>query len=227
MKLILQVLLIFYSIHSFSQKKDHLQDHVPASDSLSKKVEIKIKSSLAKFGDSIPTTLSDSLNPSIFNQINKLDEVLIERKSEFNAVSLGIIKKEIKPLTVYERQLYTAGDFKPIHLLSILGGSLPVDPIINAITGRTKRLKKYISFEKKESNIGFLEDHFTEYMRTNLNISEEIIGNFLSYLIENDELQNLIDRKDFGELHFLIGDEWFKFESLQIDSSPTTNEENE
>ena len=225
MKLLLPVLLIFYSIHSFSQKKEHLQHTVPANDSIQKKAALHNTPSKSKPQDSIVPHLSDSLNPSIFTQINKLDEVFIEQKSEFNAVSLGIIKKEIKPLTVYERQLYTAGDFKPIHLLSILGGSLQVDPIINAISGRTKRLKKYVSFEKRENNLQYLEDHFTEYMLKNLNIPEQSIGRFLSYLIENEQLQNMIDRKDFGGLHFLIGDEWFAFEKLQKDSSTPTNEE--
>jgi len=144
-----------------------------------------------------------------------LDEVFIASNSEFNAVSLGILKKEIKPLTPYERQLYTAGDFKPVHLLSILTGSLNVDPIINAITGRTKRLKKYIQIEKKERNLMFLEDHFMVYLDENLEIKEELIGRFLGYLVENEKLQPLIDSEDLGALHFFIGDEWFYFKKLQ------------
>jgi len=38
-------------------------------------------------------------------------------------------------------------------------------------------------------------------------------------------LQNLIDRKDFGELHFLIGDAWFEFEDFQTDAIPENIEE--
>lgn len=139
----------------------------------------------------------------------------VDPQSSFDAVSLGIIKKKIEPLTSNERKLYTAGDFKPVHLLSILGGSLAVDPIINKISGRTKRLKKYVQLEKKERNLLFLEDHFTEYMLNHLNIPEETIGRFLIYLIEHERLQDLIDRKDYGELHFLIGDAWFGFEDFQ------------
>ena len=151
--------------------------------------------------------------------------MFVDPKSDFDAVSLGIIKKKIKPLTSNERKLYTAGDFKPVHLLSILNGSLAVDPIINKISGRTKRLKKYVQLEKKESNLLFLEDHFSEYMLNDLNIPEETIGRFLIYLIENEQLQNLIDRKDFGELHFLIGDAWFEFEDFQTDAIPENIEE--
>jgi hypothetical protein len=210
MKLLLPVLFIFYSLHSFSQKSEK------PKDSISKNDEFKL--SLEKSNDSINLILKDSLNPSMMSEVNKLDDVFIKSKSEFNAVSLGIIDKEIIPPTQYERQLYTAGDFKPIHLLGILGGSLKVDPIINAISGRTKRLKKYIQFEKKESNLSFLENHFKDYMLDDLAIEELILGRFLNFLVENENLQNLIDRKDFGALYFFIGDEWFKFQDI-IDNS--------
>ena len=130
-------LLILYSFHSYSQEGKALQDSLNEKDS-SNRFQAILKSD-----DFFNKHLTDTVR-SIFDQVNILDEVFIASNSEFNAVSLGILKKEIKPLTPYERQLYTAGDFKPVHLLSILTGSLNVDPIINAITGRTKRLKKYI-----------------------------------------------------------------------------------
>ncbi|WP_026449834.1 hypothetical protein [Aequorivita capsosiphonis] len=214
MKLIFTSLLILYSLYSFSQNKE-TKTTSSANDTILDIQKAATVLSKENLQESIKPQLSDTLKPSLFEQVNKLDEVIVKSKSKFDAVSLGIIQKEIKPLTQYERQLYTAGNFKPIHLLSLLGGSLQVDPIINAISGRTKRLKKYIQFEKKERNLIFLEDHFTEYMLNNLNIEEEQIGRFLNYLIENEKLQVLIDRKDNGELYFFIGDEWFKFKSIQ------------
>ncbi|MGO3183083.1 MAG: hypothetical protein ACTIJ9_09655 [Aequorivita sp.] len=223
MKLIFTTLLIFYSLHSFSQKKE-IKSETQVNDSILNKLDTEIVHLKEESYDSIKPQRSDTLKLSIFEPVNKLDEVFIHSKSEFNALSLGIIQKEIKPLTQYERQLYTAGDFKPIHLLSLLGGSLQVDPIINAISGRTKRLKKYVQIEKKTSNFIFLEDHFKEYMLNNLNIEKQLIGRFLNYLIENENLQDLIDRKDDGELYFFIGDEWFKFKSLQNESLPFNNE---
>ena len=218
MKLIFSILFMFYCIHSFSQKEGSHNDSIPTKKS-------NTFASFLKSHEAVPSIVSDSLNPSMLSQVNRLEEVIINSKSEFNALSLGIISKEIKPLSINERRLYTAGDFKPIHLLSILGGSLPVDPIINAINGRTKRLKKYIHLEKKENNLSFLEDHFMEYMVENLLITEEKLGIFLTYLIENENLQNIIDRKNYGELHFLIGDEWFKFKKLLNDSSPLDDNE--
>ena len=224
MKLIFTALLILYSLHSFSQKKETTSP-ATTSDSISNKLDQNIIISKEKSIDSIKPHHSDTIKNSIFEQVNKLDDVFIQSKSQFNALSLGIIQKEIKPLTQYERQLYTAGDFKPIHLLSLLGGSLQVDPIINAISGRTKRLKKYIQFEQKESNLIYLEYHFKEYMLNNLNIEEPLIGRFLNCLIENENLQALIDRKDNGELYFFIGDEWFKFRKIQNDLPPLLDDQ--
>lgn len=223
MKLILTALLIFYCLNSFSQKTESTTSPTLLNDSISNETNRKFVLK-KKSNDSIKTHLTDTLKHSLFEKVNKLDEVFINSKSEFNALSLGIIQKEIKPLTQYERRLYTAGDFKPIHLLSILGGSLEVDPIINAISGRTKRLKKYIQYEKKESNLIYLEDHFKEYMLNNLNIEKQLVGRFSNYLIENENLQGLIDRKDNGSLYFFIGDEWFKFKRLQNDDSLLSHE---
>src|SRR5690554_5257638 len=213
MKLLFTGLLIFYSFHLFSQKEVR-KDSITVKDSIFNKETSTIFRSILKPDNLVNMRPSDTVS-SIFEDVNTLDEVFIKSKSEFNAVSLGILKKEIKPLTTNERRLYTAGDFKPIHLLSLLGGSLAVDPIINAISGRTKRLKRYIQIEKKESNLIFLEEHFMGFMVENLDIEKQLIGRFLNYLVENKELQGLIERKNFGELHFLIGDEWFKFQALQ------------
>lgn len=213
MKLFISVLFFIYTLHSFSQKKE---SHNPLSDKNSSLTTVF--STYIKPINILLSQRLDTINPSIFGRVNKLNEVYIKPKSEFNAVSLGIIKEEIKPLSVYERRLYTAGDFKPIHLLNILGGSLAVDPIINAINGRTKKMKKHIEIERKESNLIFLEDYFLKYMTENLHIEDSIRGRFLTYLIANQNLQNFIDRKAFGELHFLIGDEWFKFKQLQSET---------
>ena len=76
----------------------------------------------------------------------ELNEVLINKHSNISAENLGIIRKDQIKLTPAERRLQTAGDFKPIHLLGLLGGMLAVDPILNAINGRTKTFTIYHDF---------------------------------------------------------------------------------
>ena len=219
MKLLFTTILMVFALNAFSQTKEVLKTKNTEIDSISRENTVNSNYSNSKFHDSIPKQKNDSIKLSVFDYVNELDEVTVTSKSEFNAVSLGIIQKEIKPLTQSQRELYTAGDFKPIHLLSLLGGSMEFDPVINAITGRTKRLKKYIKFENKINNLNFLEENYTDYMRDNLNIDEQVFGIFLVHLIEDEKINELISRKDFGELSFYIGDAWFKFENFQKESA--------
>lgn len=83
-------LLILYSFHSYSQEGKALQDSLNEKDS-SNRFQAILKSD-----DFFNKHLTDTVR-SIFDQVNILDEVFIASNSEFNAVSLGILKKEIKP----------------------------------------------------------------------------------------------------------------------------------
>lgn len=132
----------------------------------------------------------------------QLKEVTIDKSGEINAVSLGIISKEIKRKTQVERQLYTAGDFKPIHLLGLLAGSMEVDPILNAINGRTKKLKNLILIESKETNIKFFNDNHREYIVRTLKIPEEELSKFCYFLVDQKEVQEIINSKDDLKIKF-------------------------
>ena len=145
---------------------------------------------------------------------NELEEVSLSEVSEINAVSLGIIQKEIKPLTTNERRLKTAGDFKWIHLLGILGGSLQIDPILNAINGRTKRLKRNIAIEKKEKNIAFLEG-YTDYMKNNMGLSEVDMRKLIALAVEEEDVQVVIDSGNDARIHFFLQDTWIKFSATE------------
>ncbi|WAC01499.1 hypothetical protein N7U66_16040 [Lacinutrix neustonica] len=56
-----------------------------------------------------------------------------DAKPTINFYDVGIPGYKGKPKTKSERQLQTAGDFKPIMLLGLLAGSMPFDPLLNAI----------------------------------------------------------------------------------------------
>lgn len=125
--------------------------------------------------------LKVELTPLIIN----LNEVLIT-KNNITAEKLGIIKENQKKYTPAERRLKTAGDFKPIHLLSILGGTLPLDPIINKISGRTKMLKKELEIERKEKLLERLKATYKdEFYEQNLKIPKLYIDGFRYFCIED------------------------------------------
>jgi hypothetical protein len=135
----------------------------------------------------------------------ELKEVVVKGHPEISAENLGIIPRDQVKLTVAERRLQTAGDFKPIHLLGLLAGSLELDPIMNAINGRTKRLKKEIILERKELLMarfdGFFEDKY--YIET-LKIPEELIKGFQYYCVEDASFVSSIQSKNKTMIMFLI-----------------------
>ncbi|MFB9055105.1 carboxypeptidase-like regulatory domain-containing protein [Formosa undariae] len=128
--------------------------------------------------------IRNTLYVSLSEDINTLEEVVVGKvltgnlmldigsstaKRNINFYDVGIPGYQGKPSTKAERDLSGAGgEFKPIMLLGLLGGSLPVDPIINGISGRTKKLKKRIAFEKKHELMQdirhrFSNDFFNEH----------------------------------------------------------------
>ncbi|MFD2519083.1 carboxypeptidase-like regulatory domain-containing protein [Salinimicrobium flavum] len=156
----------------------------------------------------------DLQGPLIFNMTentSELREVVVNETSEINAVSLGIIPKKIEKLSVNERRLKTAGDFKPIHLLGLLVGSLKIDPILNAINGRTKRLKRNITFEQKEKHISFLENHYYIYMQKKMHLTEHEIRLLINRVIEEDHLGAVIETNNSSQIEFFLEDQWIKF----------------
>ncbi len=136
---------------------------------------------------------------------NQLDEVVVKRQSDINAKKLGIISQNQKSYTPAERKLRTAGDFKPIMLLGLLGGSMPLDPLINKINGRTKRLKKELLVEGKENSIKKLEFYFEEiYYTKQLEIPSQYVNGFKFYLIENPIFVTKLKNNDKPMMVFLM-----------------------
>jgi len=129
-------------------------------------------------------------------KVIQLNEVVINQ-SNITAESLGLVSKGIKTYTPAERKLRTAGDFKPIHLLAILGGSLAIDPILNKINGRTDRLKKEIKIERSEMLQQKLSAMFEEeYFIEELKIPTSQVNGFYVFAAENQELANVIKQKN-------------------------------
>ena len=145
----------------------------------------------------------------------ELREVVVNEYAHINAANLGIVSKNQKKYTAAERKLAVAGDFKPISLLGLLGGSMPLDPILNKINGRTKNLKKNIEVEKKEASIVQLGYLFEQtYFVNRLGVSSEYVAGFKYYLVENEEVVSLMRNKEKSKLEFLINELAVKYKEI-------------
>lgn len=133
----------------------------------------------------------------------ELDELVIEEK--ISSETLGIVPKGQKQNTPRERRLFTAGDFKPIHLLGLLGGSLNVDALINKINGRTNKLKKEIALEQKTSFMDKINNIYTEEdIVTEFKIPKEHVQGFVFYVAEDAEFTAAMKAKNDTMAKFLM-----------------------
>ncbi|NRT13870.1 hypothetical protein HNP99_000195 [Flavobacterium sp. 28A] len=150
---------------------------------------------------------SDFISIKMTSKATVLNEVVVTNDNVINEVSLGIVSKDQKKYTQAERRLQTTGDFKPIMLLGLLAGSMPLDPLINKINGRTKRVKKQIVAEKKGSNIEKLSGYYSESFYVNeLGICTQYVSGFKVYVIENNTFAKELEKGETAMLRFMIID---------------------
>lgn len=111
---------------------------------------------------------------SINMQAYELDEVVVDKT--LTPESLELVPEGQKQYTPAEKKLFTATS------------GFGIDIILNAISGRTKMLKRAVETEKKEmlmekiGNICTEEEIMTEYK-----IPEEYIRGFVYYVVEDRE----------------------------------------
>lgn len=126
-----------------------------------------------------------------------LKDVIINEYSQITAEKMGIVPYGVKKYTPAQRKLKTAGDFKAIDLLGLLGGALALDPIINKINGRTKNLKKQLKVEEKETCLLVLNNMFdTSYFVDKLKVPSDYVKGFRYFIVENERFVVLLKSKN-------------------------------
>ena len=142
-----------------------------------------------------------------------LEEVEIKQYPNINAVSLGILQTPAKVYTPAERKLRTATGAYPTAMIGTMAGvSLGLDPILNAISGRTVMLKKELAVEKKEFLLQKIENLFTEqYFLENLKIPKEYVRGFWYYAVEDSKLTSALNAKNKIMARFIFSDLAIKY----------------
>ncbi len=128
--------------------------------------------------------------------ITPLREVKINDNAGVTAEKLRIIPKGQKKYTPAERRLNEA---------TTGGGLVPLNPILNAISGRTAMLKKEVEIEKKERLLQKLDGWFEEkYYIQNLKLPKENIRGFHYFLIEDADFVRALKAKNKTLSKFLM-----------------------
>jgi len=110
---------------------------------------------------------------------------------------LGIPENTAPERTVEERRYYTA---------VTSGAGIPLDGLINAITGRLKMLKKHIEVSRFAKKVQDTRYQFSDsiYM-SKLKIPEDLIEDFVYYTFEDPEAKKYADTNNaLGLLEFMM-----------------------
>lgn len=136
--------------------------------------------------------------------INELDEVVVRPyylsgdlsrdmnslKSEkvYVASTLGLPNAYVKPITQAERKLNEA---------TTGGGLVPLNPIINAISGRTKYLKKVLASQEKYARTNRVRDYYADSLFVKyLKIPESKIEDFMYFCEVDIAFSAVVDSHD-------------------------------
>src|SRR5690554_846166 len=115
-------------------------------------------------------------------------------RSDITSESLGLVPEGQKTYTPAERRLKTATD---LNLLIGFGFAFSLDPIFNAISGRTKMLKKELEIERFNKNVMLTEDYLSdELLISKFDIPKEYTESFRMFLAENPDFMKVMKTKD-------------------------------
>lgn len=142
--------------------------------------------------------------------VNALDEVVVgkvltgnllsdiinaELKRDMDFYDLGIPGYTGKLMTQTERRMYEATSG---------GGLIPVVPIINAMTGRTKRLKEHVKFEELNACLEKMKSKFSKDLFSDFVMEEGRKVEFFYYCQDDPEFEYFCKTKnDLAVFEFL------------------------
>ncbi|WP_019671316.1 carboxypeptidase-like regulatory domain-containing protein [Eudoraea adriatica] len=136
--------------------------------------------------------------------INELDEVVVrpynlsgdlgrdmnnlKTDKVYVAATLGLPNAYVKPITQAERKLNEA---------TTGGGLVPLNPIINAISGRTKYLKKVLASQEKYARTSRVREYYADSLFVKyLKIPENKIEDFMYYCEVDNSFSSVVDSHD-------------------------------
>jgi hypothetical protein len=116
------------------------------------------------------------------------DILIVKTDPVVTASTLGLPNAYVLPITKAERELFEATSGS---------GIIPLNPILNGISGRTKMLKKRIARNKLYSRTERVKDFYADSLfRTELKIPELKIDDLLYFCEVDEDFQRIVDTHD-------------------------------
>lgn len=133
-------------------------------------------------------------------EITELEGVEVSKYQKITAQDLGILQHQPVERTFHEKRLYT-------HKMNS-AGIIGLFGLVDAITGKTKMLKKMVANEKNMLIAEYIQQHMSAFLKKELKLSDEEITTLAYYVMEEPEIHSLVNAKDEKTLQFMLIDFW-------------------
>ncbi len=130
------------------------------------------------------------------------DSKLVKKEKVIDAKTLNLPYAGSKKLTPAERKLYTAQGGKYPVLVGF-GAIVSVDYILNTLSGRIKKLKKGLHYEREEEKVTYLKTTFSNYIVTDLKILEKDLYRFIYFCTSDPDFNLLLKQGEVVTINFL------------------------
>ncbi|MGB1308441.1 MAG: hypothetical protein ACPG6B_05995 [Oceanihabitans sp.] len=177
-------------------------------------IQNKLKTHVVKQVDVLLKTVTITLK----THVNQLDEVVIGSfltgdltkdmqgviGKPITAKSLGIPSYQGPLLTQNQRKLKEASDFKPKAGGSLggAGGSVGLIPLLNAITGRTKKLKRIVKLDQKEALMQAVKQRLSKELFANNPLPENKKMDYFYFVSDDANFTTICTNK--SDLEILV-----------------------
>ncbi|MCX2679042.1 hypothetical protein OOZ15_03735 [Galbibacter sp. EGI 63066] len=135
----------------------------------------------------------------------------------------GVIQLDEVVVTEHQLSYGTFTDYEPIQYTPAerrlkaanksyykgSGMSMSLDPLINAISGRTKKLKKRLKAETEQTAVDFLEENYKDHILNDLKLPRKYFGMFLYFVANKNKAIHKITNK--RRIHFLLKRSYMEF----------------
>lgn len=134
-----------------------------------------------------------------FNLTGHLREDMIDQEKEISASSLNLPNAGVKIKTQSERKFYTATDW------DYQGTSIKLDPLINAISGRTKTLKNRIRLENERAKYDKVYQNIdSSILIESFNIPKENLYKFYYFCEADSKFDSIIEFNNYGKIYLFM-----------------------
>ena len=161
-----------------------------------------------------------TITVALEEQVNELREVVVGNtltgnleddvnnlnvKPQINFYDLGIPGYTGKPKTQSERRVQEASDFNPKAGGSLggAGGSVSLIALMNAITGRSKMLKKRVALESNTSLMNGLKSRVSDAFFNDYPLEEDKRMDFFYFCAEDKDFTKRCSNSDLEALQFM------------------------